>query len=98
MELRYEDNELERRCTDERHMQRKLGAQVAKALRLRLDELRRAAEMGDLLFFSGRWEELVGDRSGQWSGRLTANWRLIVNPDEGTITVLVVDIIDYHKS
>lgn len=97
MELRYADNELERRCADERHMQRKLGAQVAKALRLRLDELRRAAEMGDLLFFSGRWEELVGDRAGQWSGRLTANWRLIVSPDDGTITVLVVEIIDYHK-
>lgn len=97
MELRYADNELERRCTEQRHMQRKLGAQVAKALRLRIDELRRAAEMGDLLFFAGRWEELTGDRLGQWSGRLTANWRLIVRPDEGTITVLVVEIIDYHK-
>lgn len=97
MELRYADNELERRCTDGRHMQRKLGAQVAKALRLRVNELRRADEMGDLLFFAGRWEELTGDRAGQWSGRLTANWRLIVKPDNGTITVLVVEIIDYHK-
>lgn len=98
MELRYADNELERRCTDERHMQRKLGAQVAKALRLRIDELRRAAEMADLLFFAGRWEELTGDRAGQWSGRLTANWRLIVRPDDGgTIAVLVVEITDYHK-
>ncbi|MDJ1371675.1 type II toxin-antitoxin system RelE/ParE family toxin [Gulosibacter molinativorax] len=97
MELRYADNELERRCTDARHMQRKLGAQVAKALRLRLDELRNAAEMSDLLFFAGRWEELKGDRAGQWSGRLTANWRLIVSPDDGAITVLVIEITDYHK-
>lgn len=97
MKLRYVDNELERRCTNDRHMQRKLGAQVSKALRLRLNELRRAATMDDLLYFAGRWEELTGDRSGQWSGRLTANWRLIAQPDEGTITVLVVEIVDYHK-
>ncbi|BCN54850.1 type II toxin-antitoxin system RelE/ParE family toxin [Prescottella equi] len=97
MELRYADNELERRCTDERHMQRKLGVPMAKTLRLRLDELRRAEEMGDLLFFAGKWEELKGDRAGQWSGRLTANWRLIVRPEDGTITVLVVEITDYHK-
>ncbi|WP_235673620.1 type II toxin-antitoxin system RelE/ParE family toxin [Mycolicibacter algericus] len=79
-------------------MQRKLGAQVSKALRLRIDELRRASEMADLLFFAGRWEELTGDRAGQWSGRLTANWRLVVSPDDGgTTTVLVVEITDYHK-
>lgn len=97
MELRYVDNELERRCTDERYMQRKLGVSMAKALRLRLDELRRAEELGDLLFFAGKWEELKGDRAGQWSGRLTANWRLIVQPDNAAITVLVVEIVDYHK-
>ena len=97
MDLRYVDNELERRCTDERHMQRKLGVSMAKTLRLRLDELRRVEELGDLLFIAGKWEELKGDRAGQWSGRLTANWRLIVRPDDGAITVLVVEIVDYHK-
>lgn len=97
MELRYADNELERQCTEGRYMQRRLGAQRAKALRLRLDELRRVAEMGDLLFLAGKWEELHGDRAGQWSGRLTANWRLIVHPDGDVITVVIVrEIVDYH--
>lgn len=96
MELRYRDNELERRCTDQRHMQRKLGIQKTKALRLRLNELRRADHMSDLLLFAGKWEELTGDRSGQWSGRLTANWRLIVRPDDGAATVLVLELTDYH--
>ena len=54
MELRYADRELERQCTEGRYMQRKLGAQRAKALRLRLDELRRAEELADLLFFGGK--------------------------------------------
>lgn len=97
MELKYADNELERQCTDARYMLRKLGAQRAKALKLRLDELRRVSELGDLLFIAGKWEELKGDRAGQWSGRLTANWRLIVEPDGTIITVVLVrEIVDYH--
>ncbi len=98
MRLGYADRELERICTDTRYMQRKLGAQVAKALRLRIAELRYATEMADLLLGTGRWEELSGDRAGQWSARLTANWRLIVQSDEGSsITVIVMEIVDYHR-
>ena len=97
MKLRCSDNELERQCADERYMKRKLGAQRAKALRIRLNELRRVEEFSDLLFIAGKWEELKGDRSGQWSGRLTANWRLIVEPRENTVTVVLVrEIVDYH--
>lgn len=79
-------------------MQRKLGDQVAKALRLRIAELSRARELGDLLLGTGRWEELQGDRSGQWSARLTKNWRLIVEPDGESVTVSIVEITDYQKS
>lgn len=97
MELRYADNNLERICTDDRRMQKKLGVDVAKKLQLRIAELGRVEEMKDLLVGTGRWEQLKGDRGGQWSARLSANWRLIVQPDEGeTLTVLVVEIIDYH--
>ncbi|MFF3572187.1 type II toxin-antitoxin system RelE/ParE family toxin [Nocardia jiangxiensis] len=96
MELRYVDRELEWRCTDASYMQRKLGTQVAKKLKLRIAELRSAGEMGDLLLGTGKWEELSCDRAGQWSARLTANWRLIVRPDDDEPTVLIVEIIDYH--
>lgn len=96
MKLRYRSRELERQCTESRYMQRKLGEQVAKALRLRIAELSRAREMTDLLLGTGRWEELQGDRSGQWSARLSKNWRLIVEPDGEVIAVIIVDITDYH--
>lgn len=79
-------------------MQRKLGAQVAKTLKLRIFELRYATGMADLLAGTGRWEELSGDRAGQWSARLTANWRLIVQPrGREEITVIVIEIVDYHR-
>ena len=78
-------------------MQKDLGTNVAKKLKLRIAELKYVGEMGDLLEGSGRWEELKADRVGQWSARLTGNWRLIVQPDEGDeVAVLVVEIIDYH--
>ena len=97
MELSYASRDLERICTDARRMQKSLGAERAKKLRLRLDDLRAAEKMDDLLQMAGKWEELKADRAGQWSGRLTGNWRLIVQPEEGDeVTVLVVEIVDYH--
>lgn len=97
MELRYADRALERVCTDSRQMQRKLGPQVAKALRLRITELVRVETITDLLLVTGRWEQLTADRSGQWSARLSRNWRLIVEPDgPELVAVVVVEIIDYH--
>lgn len=97
MELRFATRELERICTDSRRMQAALGANVAKKLRLRIAELLYVEEMADLLEGPGRWEVLRADRAGQWSARLTGNWRLIVQPDQvDEAIVLVVEIIDYH--
>lgn len=76
------------------------GAERAKKIRLRLDDLRAAAEMADLSQMGGKWEALKADRQGEWSGRLTANWRIIVAPvteTPATATVLVITIEDYHK-
>ena len=64
-------------------MQKSLGAERAKKLQLRLDDLRAAEKMADLLQMTGKWEELKADRAGQWSARLTGNWRLIVEADIG---------------
>ncbi len=90
VQLRFASRELERR---------KLGAAVAKSLRLRVTELVYAARMRDLLEGLGRWEEMRGDRRGQWSARLSANWRLIVEPDPDmtSATVRVVEVVDYHE-
>jgi toxin HigB-1 len=98
MELRYASRDLERICTDERRMVRELGAQVAKALKLRVAELQRVREFPDLLAGTGRWEPLTADRSGQWSARLTANYRLIVEEQrDGVAIALIVEITDYHR-
>ena len=78
-------------------MQKKLGAAIAKPLKLRIAELRSARDFDDLLLGTGRWEQLSANRAGEWSARLTANWRLIVEQTSSTsATALVVEIVDYH--
>ena len=79
-------------------MVRELGAQVAKALKLRVAELQRVREFPDLVVGTGRWEPLSADRTGQWSARLTANYRLIVKEErDGVAIALLVEIADYHR-
>jgi len=98
MELRYATQKLERICIDSREMGRRLASPVVRSLRLRIAELRAARDCADLAYGTGRWEQLTGDRRGQWSARLSANWRLIVEEDAPeTATVLVVEIVDYHR-
>lgn len=98
MRVDFASRDLERICTDGRYMRKKLGAEVAKTLRLRVAELMSVTHVRDLLEGTGRWEELKGDRRGTWSARLSANWRLIIRPGEQgrQATVTVIDIADYH--
>ncbi|HEY1621297.1 MAG TPA: hypothetical protein VGG25_26980 [Streptosporangiaceae bacterium] len=43
---------------------------------------------------------LKGDLDGIWSGELSGNWRLLVEPDPlkslSAVIVTVIDISDYH--
>ncbi len=77
--------------------------QLARKLRLRIAALEEAQSFEDLREFDplGKWHPLSGDRSGQWSGRLSANWRIIVIPLGGSdelecVVALVHEITDYH--
>ena len=87
---------MERVCGDDRAMRREYGADVAKRLRQRLTALRGAAAVEELLHNPGRWEQLTADRTGYWSGRLSANRRLIVEPTEDGLEVVVIEVVDYH--
>lgn len=97
MEVRYATRKIEKICTNDREMKRKLDANIAKKLRLRIVELHNLESFADLLCGTGRWEQLTGDRAGQWSARLTANWRLIVTDEGGSpVVARVIEITDYH--
>jgi len=95
-EVDYADKRVRRLCTNEREAKKELGAQIAKHLQNRMNEIHHVAVVEDLLVGQGNWEELTGDRIGQWSAHLGRNWRLIVQAYRGDVLVLVVDIVDYH--
>jgi len=74
---------------------------LKKKLRLRIKALEIAENLGDLPNDDpgGAWHDLKGKRAGTWSGELSGNWRLIVEPTPNSLTavdVTVVDIEDYH--
>lgn len=96
-EIAYADRRIEKICTQQRTMNKELGADAAKQLRKRIAQLRAAESMRDLLLGPGRWETLTADRSGQWSARLSRNWRIIVVEEHGApLTVTIQEFVDYH--
>lgn len=73
---------------------------IIKAFRTRMQVIRGAEDERDFYAFkSFRYEKLKGNRSHQHSMRLNDQFRLILEyegtgPDK---TVIVVEIVDYHR-
>ncbi|KUM36716.1 plasmid maintenance system killer protein [Arthrobacter sp. EpRS71] len=102
MEVRFEDKKLEKLCMDEREMQKK-RSDIAKRLRLRINALRTAETVGELAHHDplGAWHPLSANLDGLWSGKLSANYRLLVQPDGSTqareaVTVTVIEISNHY--
>ena len=86
------------------------GAESAKKLKTRLDDLDAAQSMEDMSQLPGHWEELKRDRVGQFSARLHGGWRLIVKPQidppptkpDGGLdwraidAIHIIEVMDYH--
>jgi proteic killer suppression protein len=108
VEILFDDGDLERLCSEERTMKRKLGTSGAKKLRTRLAELEAARCVPDLA--AGRPHPLLKDRHGQYSVDLDGGRRLVFRPtrqpppvrNDGGIdwqqvtSVTIVFLGDYH--
>ena len=102
MEVRYADKKLEKLCTDEREMQKK-RADIADKLRRRIKALETANTVGELSSHDplGYWHQLSANLDSLWAGKLSANWRLLIQPEGSAepwdaVAVTVIDIDDYH--
>lgn len=83
-------------------MRRKRG-DIADRLRLRVNALHTADNVGELAAIDplGNWHQLTGDYAGEWAGKLSGNYRLLIRPEGDSqpwdaVTVTVLDIDDYH--
>jgi plasmid maintenance system killer protein len=77
LEISFGSRRLEKLCNSDRELQRELGAQRAKTLRRRLDQLRAAENLEALRTLPGRCHELIGDRRGVLSIDLDGPYRLL---------------------
>ena len=64
---------------------------------LKLDQLEAATSLKDLSALPGNhFEALKGDRKGQYSVRINAQWRICFEWPDGLLGPINVEIVDYH--
>ncbi|MEY4518956.1 MAG: hypothetical protein RLZZ499_1555, partial [Cyanobacteriota bacterium] len=79
----------------ERQRSRKLPSDIQQVALRKLRMLNRAETIQDLRIPpANRLERLVGDREGQYSIRINAQWRICFEWQDGE--ALDVEIVDYH--
>jgi proteic killer suppression protein len=83
LDVQYADGKLEKLCTDDREM-RKKRADIADKLRRRIKALETATCLEELSTHDplGNWHPLKANLDGHWAGKLSANYRLIVRPED----------------
>ena len=69
------------------------AGQVSRLRRILL-RLQEAKQPGDAAGPGFRLHPLKGDRTGQWSVRVTGNWRVVFRFEDNE--AVDVDLIDYH--
>ena len=108
MRILFANRSLERLCSEESRMKRKLGPSGARKLKARLADLRAAARVRDLV--AGHPHPLTGDREGQFAVDLDGGRRLVFAPadeplprnEDGSIAwpevtaACIVFVGDYH--
>ncbi len=112
MDVSFASKKLQKTCSTEAGMKKKLGASRAKRLMQRLAELDAADTLDDISHLPpARCHELTNDRNGQLSVDLDHPYRLIFKPDhlpppakpdggldwKQVTKVLILEICDTHE-
>lgn len=82
------------RALHEQNNQARLPANLVPRLRRILFRLQEAANPGSADAPGFRLHPLKGNRAGQWSVRVSGNWRVVFRFEAGE--VVDVDLVDYH--
>lgn len=82
---------------------RRKRADIADRLRLRINALKTAETVGELSKHDplGGWHSLSANLDGLWAGKLSANYRLLIRPDDSVeaqeaVTVTVIEISNHY--
>jgi proteic killer suppression protein len=109
--ITFASKQFEKDCNDDKRLRRVYGAENAKLIRRRLDEIYAATSLEDLhMLPQCRCHELIGNRKGQFSVDIKHPYRLIFVPTNkplpqkesggidwtGVTAVLILEITDTH--
>lgn len=97
MDISFRDKKFEKQCNTFKLLQKEQGLDRAKRIKRRLDTLRAAAILADMIKLPGRCHELTGDRAGQLSLDLDHPYRLIFEPANDPIPRKEDGGIDWTK-
>lgn len=111
MEIVFQDDPDRELYNDSKKLVRRHGAQRAKLIRRRLDDLRAAPNLEMMRKLAGRCHELRGDRDFEISVDLDGPYRLILYPAHNPIplkpdlgldwtkvtALLVKEVVDTHE-
>jgi len=76
----------------------KVFSGFSRQAEMKLDQLEAATTVGDLAVLPAtRLEALKGNRKGQYSIRINAQWRICFEWPIGSSGPTNVEIVDYHK-
>ena len=98
IDISYSSNALRKVCEDAEVATKKYGAEMARKIHQRIDEIRAATSVEMLVQFRiGRCHPLTGDRKGQYAMDLTHPYRLVFEKRNGKlVAVEILEIVDYH--
>lgn len=110
MEIHFKTPRLAKDCNDDKRLSKKHGADQARKIRQRLDDLTAAVTLHEMRSLPGNCHELSGDRADQLAVNLKDGLRLVFVPADDPIprredsgldwklitAICVVEITDYH--
>lgn len=80
MKVYFENKKLAQWATNEKKRQKELGTLRARLFAQRIDDLRAADSMDELVYYPGRYHPLREDRKGQWACDLDQPYRMVFSP------------------
>ena len=99
MKLHFHAKEL-KKLDDGTYSKKKYSKLLAERLQDRFDYIRESESEQDLRNWKSlHYEKLTGERDGHRSIRVYKKWRLVfeINESGGDLTVIALELVDYHK-
>lgn len=96
MKVYSSNKKLAKAAASAAEAKRLYGADVGKALGLRIKQLQAARMISDLTGSTGKWAPKKHNLKGIYAAHVTPNYRLLVEFNDDETVANLIDIVDYH--